>query len=48
MKINNTKIDLRVSVMPTIHGEKVVLRLLESENADITLEKTGLRTTIIP
>lgn len=43
VKINNTKIDLRVSVMPTIHGEKVVLRLLESENADITLEKTGLR-----
>lgn len=43
VKINNTKIDLRVSVMPTIHGEKVVLRLLESENTDITLEKTGLR-----
>jgi type IV pilus assembly protein PilB len=43
IKIGNTKIDLRVSVMPTIHGEKVVMRLLESETADITLETTGLR-----
>ncbi len=43
IKIGNTKIDLRVSVMPTIHGEKVVMRLLESETSDITLESTGLR-----
>lgn len=43
IKIGNTKIDLRVSIMPSIHGEKVVLRLLESETADITLESTGLR-----
>lgn len=43
IKIGNTKIDLRVSVMPTIHGEKVVMRLLESETTDITLESTGLR-----
>jgi len=43
IKIGNTKIDLRVSVMPTIHGEKVVMRLLESEATDITLESTGLR-----
>lgn len=43
IKIGDTKIDLRVSVMPTIYGEKVVMRLLESENTDITLEKTGLR-----
>jgi type II secretory ATPase GspE/PulE/Tfp pilus assembly ATPase PilB-like protein len=43
IKIGNTKIDLRVSVMPTVHGEKVVMRLLESETTDITLESTGLR-----
>ncbi len=43
IKIGNTKIDLRVSVMPTIQGEKVVMRLLESETTDITLESTGLR-----
>jgi len=43
IKIGNTKIDLRVSIMPTIQGEKVVMRLLESETTDITLESTGLR-----
>lgn len=43
IKIGNVKIDLRVSVMPTVHGEKVVMRLLESETTDITLESTGLR-----
>ncbi len=43
IKIGNTKIDLRVSVMPTVQGEKVVMRLLESETTDITLESTGLR-----
>jgi len=32
IKIEDTKIDLRVSVMPTIYGEKVVMRLLESES----------------
>ena len=35
--------DIRVSVMPTIHGEKVVMRLLESDTSGITLETTGLR-----
>lgn len=43
IKIGNKKIDLRVSVMPTIYGEKVVMRLLESEANDITLETTGIR-----
>jgi type IV pilus assembly protein PilB len=43
IKINGEKIDLRVSVMPTIHGEKVVMRLLESDTSGITLETTGLR-----
>jgi type IV pilus assembly protein PilB len=43
IKVNGTKIDIRVSVMPTIHGEKVVMRLLESDTSGITLESTGLR-----
>jgi type IV pilus assembly protein PilB len=43
IKIGDTKIDLRVSVMPTVEGEKVVMRLLESEATDINLETTGLR-----
>ena len=43
VKMNSNKIDVRVSVMPTIFGEKVVMRLLESDTEGITLESTGLR-----
>ena len=43
IKVNGVKIDLRVSTMPTIYGEKVVMRLLESDTTGITLESTGLR-----
>ena len=43
IKVNGTKIDIRVSIMPTIYGEKVVMRLLESDTSGITLETTGLR-----
>jgi type IV pilus assembly protein PilB len=43
IKVKNVKVDIRVSVMPTIHGEKVVMRLLESDTSGITLESTGMR-----
>jgi type IV pilus assembly protein PilB len=43
IKVNGDKIDIRVSTMPTIYGEKVVMRLLESDTQGITLEATGLR-----
>jgi type IV pilus assembly protein PilB len=31
-KIDNTTVDLRISVMPTVYGEKVVMRLLDRSN----------------
>lgn len=43
IKIKNNKVDIRVSIMPMIHGEKVVMRLLETDTSGITLESTGLR-----
>ncbi len=43
IKVNGAKIDIRVSVLPSIHGEKVVMRLLDSDTSGITLESTGLR-----
>lgn len=43
IKVKNIKVDIRVSVMPMIHGEKVVMRLLESDTSGITLESTGMR-----
>jgi general secretion pathway protein E/type IV pilus assembly protein PilB len=35
------KFDIRVSVLPTLHGEKIVLRLLSNDAADIDIEKLG-------
>ncbi|MGI6484520.1 MAG: GspE/PulE family protein [Candidatus Dojkabacteria bacterium] len=43
VKMGTNKVDIRVSIMPMIYGEKVVMRLLESETENITLEDTGLR-----
>ncbi|WP_242583239.1 GspE/PulE family protein [Hymenobacter telluris] len=37
------KIDIRVSVVPTLHGEKVVLRLLSNDATNIDLNTMGLR-----
>ncbi len=36
------EIDLRVSTMPTLLGEKVVLRILDKSNLNISLEKLGV------
>ena len=35
------EINMRISTMPTIHGEKVVMRLLEKERVILPLEKLG-------
>jgi type IV pilus assembly protein PilB len=41
--VNNNPIDLRVSVLPTMFGESVVLRVLDRSNVQLSLEKIGLR-----
>jgi type IV pilus assembly protein PilB len=40
---NNKKkqLDFRVSVLPTLHGEKVVMRLLDKENLRLDMTKLG-------
>ncbi len=40
-------IDLRVSVLPTSHGEKVVIRLLDSKSIMISLEDAGMQPRIL-
>lgn len=37
------EIDFRVSTLPTVNGEKVVMRILDKSNALITLEDLGVR-----
>ncbi len=40
--IDNRQIDFRVSLLPTSHGEKVVMRILDTEMGVRTLEDTGV------
>lgn len=40
-KFNSGNIDIRVSILPTLYGEKIVLRLLGSDASHINIEKLG-------
>lgn len=40
-KFNNANLDIRVSILPTLYGEKIVLRLLGSDASHIQIEKLG-------
>lgn len=42
VKFEDAQVDLRVSVMPTVHGEKVVLRILDKARGITSLEKLGV------
>lgn len=42
INVKGTPVDLRLSVMPTVYGEKVVLRLLEQSTGKITRESIGI------
>lgn len=41
--VGDRKFDLRVSTLPSVHGEKVVMRLLERTSGIPPLEESGLR-----
>lgn len=43
IKMDEYLVDVRVSIMPSVYGEKVVLRLLERGRNVIGFEQTGLR-----
>lgn len=42
-KIEGRKIDFRVSTLPTFHGEKVVIRILDPERGVKNIDDTGMR-----
>ena len=46
LKVAGREIDLRVSVIPMIHGEAVVLRILDRGDAMLGLEHLGCRAAI--
>src|SRR5438045_6954852 len=43
LNVNNQPIDLRVSVLPTMFGESVVMRVLDRSNVSLDLDKLGMR-----
>jgi type IV pilus assembly protein PilB len=42
VRVSGKDYDLRVSVMPTVHGEKVVMRVLDKSNLTASIDKLGL------
>ncbi len=42
IRVGGKDYDLRVSIMPTVHGEKIVLRVLDKSNLSASLDKLGL------
>lgn len=43
--IEGYQIDMRISVLPTVFGEKVVIRLLDRSNINLTMEQLGFSQT---
>lgn len=43
LTIGGAPVDLRVSVLPTMYGESVVMRVLDRSNVSLQLDRVGLR-----
>lgn len=46
LTVSGKQIDLRLSSLPTVFGEKVVVRLLNPDTAQRTLQQLGMRTEV--
>jgi general secretion pathway protein E len=42
LRLQDRQVDVRVSTLPTLHGESVVLRLLDKERGRVGLEELGM------
>jgi type IV pilus assembly protein PilB len=47
MNIDGSPVDLRVSTLPTIHGEKVVIRILDRRNLLLSFRELGFHDALI-
>ncbi|MBL0927169.1 MAG: Flp pilus assembly complex ATPase component TadA [Phycisphaerales bacterium] len=43
LQVGGNPVDLRVAVLPTMHGESVVMRVLDRSNVELSLDRVGLR-----
>ncbi|MGE3541441.1 MAG: type II secretion system ATPase GspE [Candidatus Tectimicrobiota bacterium] len=48
IRVRNREIDIRVSVVPTAFGERLVLRLLDKSGAMLSLEDIGFEQELFP
>src|SRR4030095_14172327 len=48
IRVRNREIDIRVSVVPTAFGERLVLRLLDKSGAMLSLEEIGFAPDLFP
>ncbi|PYM91553.1 MAG: type II secretion system protein GspE [Candidatus Rokuibacteriota bacterium] len=46
--LHGRRIDIRVSTIPTVHGESIVMRLLDRQSVFLPLEKLGFGLTMLP
>ena len=42
VRIGSHRIDIRLSVIPTVHGERIVLRLLDQSQTQLSLDQVGM------
>ena len=47
LRLQGTDIDLRVSTVPTMHGESVVMRILDKSGVQLNFEKLGFAPDIL-
>jgi len=47
LRIGGRAVDVRVSTMPTNHGERAVLRLLDKQSAKLDLAELGMEPTLL-
>ena len=45
LTVSGAPVDLRVSILPTMFGESVVLRVLDRSNVQLNMDKIGLRAS---
>ena len=48
VRVQGRELDLRVSTIPTAHGESVVMRLLDRETVVLDFERLGFDATFLP
>ncbi len=45
--VHGRKVDLRLSTLPTVHGEKVVMRILDNRSINVKLEDLGFSENVL-